>query len=159
MRDKAADDTRPSPPARAPTGSSVLPLISICLLALGGALLIQQVWLDMDWLVGAAVGLLRASALAVALYVSTLLTLLYIPVLAVVAFSLLVIGGRQAVAGHGHAWQLWLGAAFLVLFGLTVVSPSEGKVVVPVVLIAIGAAIAAGTAPPPEPERSAERGY
>ena len=144
-------------PAR--TGASVLPLISVCLLALGVSLLIQQVWLDIEWIVGAAVGLLRASALTVALYVSTLITLLYIPALALVAFVLLVIAGRQAWAGQGMGWQLWLGAAFFALFGFTVADPAQARTIVPVVLIAMGAALVAGKADAPEPERGPEGGY
>ena len=61
------------------------------------------------------------------------------------------------------AWAgtLWLGAALLVLFSVTILYPSEGRAIVPIVLIAMGAALAAGTAPAPSPGRSdaADRGY
>ena len=160
MRDEPVDPARPARPAAA-TGRSVLPLISICLLALGITLLTQQLWLDMDWLVGAAVALVQASIRVVALYIGTFMTLLYLPALAVIAVALLVIAGRQAAAGHGLSWHVWLGAALLLLFSLTVLYPPEGRAIVPVVLIALGAALAAGTAPAPEPapDRRGDGGY
>lgn len=161
MPDEPAGVVRAAPPATATTGTSILPIISICLLAIGGVLLVQQLWLHVDWLVGSAVALVLAATWAVALYVGTFITLLYLPALAVIAVVLLVIAGRQAWAGQGVGWHLWLGGALLALFILTVLSPAEGRVVAPIVLIALGAALAAGTAPAPEidPERRAERGY
>lgn len=141
------------------TGRSLTPLISVCLLALGAILLVQQLWLDVEWLGTAAVALSRAVAWATALYVGTLITLLYIPALIVFAIVFLVIAGRQAGAGHGWGWQLWLGALLVLLFGLTVVIPSEGRAIVPIVLIALGAALAAGMSTRPTPDPHAESGY
>ena len=139
----------------------MLPLISLCLLALGATLLTQELWLDVDSLVGAGIALLQASIRVVALYIGTLMTLLYLPTLAVIGVALLVIAGRQAIAGHGLSWHVWLGAALLLLLSVTILYPSEGRAIVPIVLIAMGAALAAGTAPAPEPapDRRGDRGY
>lgn len=157
--DGSAGVVRDTTQGTSTTVRSILPLITVCLLAVGVILLFQQLWLDVEWLGTAAVALLGAIARVTALYVGTMIALLYIPGLVVVAIACLVIAGRDAAAGHGLGWQLWLGGLLLLLFGLTVVSPSEGRAVVPIVLIALGAAIAAGMTARPTPARNADSGY
>ena len=157
--DGSAGTIRDAGPAASPTGGSSLPLIGICLLALGAILLVQQLWLDVEWLGTAAVALARAVVWVTALYVGMLITLRYIPALILSAIVSMLIAGRRAIVDHAWGWPLWLSGLLVLLVGLTVVNPSEGRAVGPVELIALGAGLLAGVSAGPSRDRNVDARY
>jgi hypothetical protein len=139
-----------------------LPWIGIFLLVFGGLLLVQQVYPEFEsignvlvlaiglaflakWAIDRGTGSLYAGAIITALAVPGLLNAAGIEANGLGTFSLgiafLFIAGVRAVSGGGWGWQLWFGGLLALIGGVNISSPTAGGLVVPVLLVALGAAL------------------
>lgn len=139
-----------------------LPWIGIFLLVFGGLLLIQQVFPEFEsagsvfvlaiglaflvkWAIDRGTGSLYAGAIITALAAPGVLNAAGIEADGLGTFSLgvafLLIAAVRATSGGGRGWQLWFGALLALLGGVSITSPAAGGLIVPVVLVTLGAAI------------------
>jgi hypothetical protein len=139
-----------------------LPWIGIFLLVFGGLLLIQRVYPQFEslgsvvvlaiglaflvkWAIDRGTGSLYAGAIITALAVPGLLNAAGIEADGLTTFSLgiafLFIAAVRAATGGGWGWQLWFGGLLALIGGVTIGSPAAGGLVIPALLIALGAAL------------------
>ena len=137
-----------------------LPWIGIFLLVFGGLLLIQQLFPQFEalgsvvvlavglaflvkWAVDRGTGSLYAGAIITALAVPGLLNAAGIEAngLSTLSFGVafLFIAAVRAASGGGVGWQLWFGGLLALLGAVNVANASLGGLIVPVILLALGA--------------------
>jgi hypothetical protein len=139
-----------------------LPWIGIFLLVFGGLLLVQQAYPELKSagsLVGLAIGLAFLVKWAIdrgtgSLYAGAIITALAAPDLVQAAgfhadglstfsfgVAFLFIAAVRAASSGGWGWQLWFGGLLALVGGIEISSPAAGGFVVPVMLVALGAAL------------------
>ena len=139
-----------------------LPWIGIFLLVFGGLLLVQGVFPEFEsignvlvlaiglaflakWALDRGTGSLYAGAIITALAAPGLLNAAGIEANGLGMFSLgiafLFIAAVRAASGGGWGWQLWFGGLLALIGGVNISSPAAGGLVVPVLLVALGAAL------------------
>jgi hypothetical protein len=139
-----------------------LPWIGIFLLVFGGLLLVQQVYPEFEslgsvlvlaiglaflvkWAIDRGTGSLYAGAIITALAVPGLLNAAGIQANGLGTFSFgiafLFIAAVRGASGGGWGWQLWFGGLLALVGGVNISSPAAGGLVVPVLLVALGAAL------------------
>jgi hypothetical protein len=139
-----------------------LPWIGIFLLVFGGLLLIQQVYPEFEslgsvlvlaigiaflikWAIDRGTGSLYAGSIITALAVPGLLNAAGIQAEGLTTFSLgvafLFIAAVRAATGGGWGWQLWFGGLLALIGGVSISSPAAGGLIVPALLVALGAAL------------------
>lgn len=139
-----------------------LPWIGIFLLVFGGLLLVQQVYPEFEslgsvlvlaiglaflvkWAIDRGTGSLYAGAIITALAAPGLVNAAGIEAEGLTTFSLgvafLFIAAVRAATGGGWGWQLWFGGLLALVGGVSISSPAAGSLVVPALLIALGAAL------------------
>ena len=149
-----------------------LPWIGIFLLVFGSLLLIQQVFPQfkalgsvvvlaiglaflVKWAIDRGTGSLYAGAIITALAVPGLLNSAGIEANGLSTFSFgvafLFIAVVRLASGGGVGWQLWFGGLLALLGGVNIANASLGGLIVPVVLVGLGAVLvlrgATGRAP------------
>ena len=111
---------------------------SVFVLAIGLAFLIR-------WAIDRGTGSLYAGAIITALAAPGLLSAAGVQADGLGTFSLgvafLFIAAVRAVSGGGWGWQLWLGGMLALLGGVHIANPAVGGLLVPVALVALGAAL------------------
>lgn len=136
--------------------------IGIFLLVFGGLLLIQQLFPEfkalgsvvvlavglaflVKWVIDRGTGSLYAGAIITALAVPGLLNAAGIEANGLSTFSLgvafLFIAAVRAATGGGIGWQLWFGGLLALVGGVNIANASLGGLILPIVLVAIGAAL------------------
>ena len=136
--------------------------IGIFLLVFGGLLLVQQAYPELEsagslvvlaiglaflvkWATSRGTGSLYAGAIITALAAPGLLNAAGIEADGLGTFSFgiafLFIGAVRALSGGGWGWQLWFGGLLALVGGVSISSPSAGGLVVPLLLVALGAAL------------------
>ena len=144
-----------------------LPWIGVFLLVFGGLLLARELFPEarsLGSLVTLAVGIAFLIKWAVdrgtgSLYAGAIITALAVPgVLNDVGLDLdglgtfcfgiafLFIAAVRAASGGGIGWQAWFGGLLALLGGVNMVSPQVGGLIVPIALVALGAALVFGGA-------------
>jgi hypothetical protein len=139
-----------------------LPWIGIFLLVFGGLLLLQQAlpqFKDVGSVLGLAVGIaflikwaldrgtgsLYAGAIITALAMPGVLNAAGVEADGLTTFSLgiafLFIAVVRAASHGGWGWQLWLGGVLTIIGAINISSPTLGGYLVPLALLALGAAI------------------
>lgn len=139
-----------------------LPWIGIFLLVFGGLLLVQQVFPDFEslgsglvlaiglaflvkWAVDRGTGSLYAGAIITALAAPGLLNAAGVQANGLGTFSFgvafLFIAAVRAASGGGWGWQLWFGGLLALVGGVSVGSPAASGLIVPLLLVALGAAL------------------
>lgn len=139
-----------------------LPWIGIFLLVFGGLLLVQQIYPELEsagsllvlaiglaflvrWAIDRGTGSLYAGAIVTALAAPGVLNAAAIEADGLGTFSFgiafLFIAAVRAVSGGGWGWQLWFGGLLALVGGVAISSPAAGGLVVPVLLVALGAAL------------------
>lgn len=139
-----------------------LPWIGIFLLVFGALLLVQTVFPQFQavgsvlvlaiglaflikWAIDRGTGSLYAGAIITALAAPGLLIAAGVQADGLSTFSLgtafLFIAAVRAVSGGGWGWQLWLGGLLALLGGAHIANPAVGGLLVPVALVALGAAL------------------
>jgi hypothetical protein len=139
-----------------------LPWLGIFLLVFGGLLLVQQVYPEFEslgsllvlaiglaflarWAIDRGTGSLYAGAIITALAVPGLLNAAGVHANGLGTFSFglafLFIAAVRAASGGGWGWQLWFGGLLALVGGVSITSPSAGGLVVPILLVALGAAL------------------
>jgi hypothetical protein len=139
-----------------------LPWVGIFLLVFGGLLLVQQVYPEFEsvssafvlaiglaflvkWAIDRGTGSLYAGAIITALAAPGVLNALGIEADGLGTFSLgvafMFIAAVRAASGGGWGWQVWFGG-LLALVGLVAISsPTGANLIVPVLLVTLGAAM------------------
>ena len=145
-----------------------LPWIGVFLLVFGGLLLAREVFpqaRSLGSLVTLAVGIVFLIKWAVdrgtgSLYAGAIITALAVPgVLSEAAgleleglgtfcfgVAFLFIAAVRSATGGGIGWQAWFGGLLALLGGVNLISPQVGGLVVPIALVALGAALVFGGA-------------
>jgi hypothetical protein len=139
-----------------------LPWLGIFLLVFGGLLLIQQAYPELEgagslvvlaiglaflikWAIDRGSGSLYAGAIITALAAPGLLNAVGVRANGLGTFSLgvafLFIAAVRAASGGGWGWQLWFGGLLALIGGVSISSSAAGDLVVPVLLVALGAAL------------------
>jgi hypothetical protein len=139
-----------------------LPWIGIFLLVFGGLLLVQQAYPELESagsLLGLAIGLAFLVKWAIdrgrgSLYAGAIITALAAPDVAQAAgvhasglstfsfgIAFLFIAAVRAASGGGWGWQLWFGGLLALIGGIEIGSPEAGGLIVPILLVALGAAL------------------
>lgn len=139
-----------------------LPWIGIFLLVFGGLLLVRQAYPQFEsagslvvlaigvaflikWAVDRGTGSLYAGAIITALAVPGLLNAAGIEANGLGTFSFgvafLLIALVRGLSGGGWGWQLWFGGFLALLGGVSITSPTVGGYLVPIILVALGAAL------------------
>ena len=139
-----------------------MPWIGIFLLVFGALLLVQQVYPEFEsvgsvfvlaiglaflgkWLVDRGTGSLYAGAIITALAMPGVLNALGVQANGLTTFSLgiafLFIAAVRATSGGGWGWQAWFGGLLALIGAVSITSPAAGSLVIPVLLVAVGAAI------------------
>jgi hypothetical protein len=139
-----------------------LPWIGIFLLVFGGLLLVQQAYPELKsagsllvlaiglaflvkWAIDRGSGSLYAGAIITALAAPGLIQAAGVHADGLSTFSFgiafLFIAAVRAVSGGGWGWQLWFGGLLTLVGGIEISSPTAGGLVVPVLLVALGAAL------------------
>jgi hypothetical protein len=139
-----------------------LPWIGIFLLVFGGLLLVQQAFPELKsagsllvlaiglaflvkWAIGRGSGSLYAGAIITALAVPGLVEAAGVQANGLSTFSFgvafLFIAAVRAASGGGWGWQLWFGGLLALVGGIDIGSPAAGGLVVPLLLVALGAAL------------------
>jgi hypothetical protein len=139
-----------------------LPWIGIFLLVFGGLLLVQRVYPELEslgsllvlaiglaflvkWAVDRGSGSLYAGAIITALAAPGLLNAAGVQANGLSTFSFgiafLFIAAVRAATGGGWGWQLWFGGLLALVGGVNISSPTAGGLVVPILLVALGAAL------------------
>ena len=139
-----------------------LPWVGIFLLVFGGLLLVQQIYPEFEsvsaafvlaiglaflvkWAIDRGTGSLYAGAIITALAAPGVLNALGIEADGLGTFSLgvafLFIAAVRSASGGGWGWQAWFGG-LLALVGLVAISsPTGANLIVPVLLVTLGAAL------------------
>ncbi len=139
-----------------------LPWVGIFLLVFGGLLLVQQIYPEFEsvssvfvlaiglaflvkWAIDRGTGSLYAGAIITAMAAPGVLNALGIEADGLGTFSLgvafLFIAAVRAASGGGWGWQVWFGG-LLALVGLVAISsPTGASLIVPVLLVTLGAAL------------------
>jgi hypothetical protein len=139
-----------------------LPWIGIFLLVLGGLLLVQQAYPELksagsivvlaiglaflvQWAINRGSGSLYAGAIITALAAPGVVNAIGVHADGLGTFSFgvafLFIAAVRAASGGGWGWQLWFGGLLALVGGVEISSPAAGGLVVPVLLVALGAAL------------------
>lgn len=139
-----------------------LPWIGIFLLVFGGLLLVQQIYPELEslgsifvlaiglaflvkWAIDRGTGSLYAGAIITALATPGVLNAAGIEADGLGTFSLgvafLFIAAVRAATGGGWGWQLWFGGLLALIGGVAISSPMAGGLIVPVLLVTLGAAM------------------
>jgi len=139
-----------------------LPWIGIFLLVFGGLLLVQQIYPEFEsigsvfvlaiglaflvkWAIDRGTGSLYAGAIITALATPGVLNAAGIEADGLGTFSLgvafLFIAAVRAATGGGWGWQLWFGGLLALIGGVNISSPTAGGLIVPVLLVTLGAAL------------------
>ena len=139
-----------------------LPWIGVFLLVFGGLLLIQQVYPEFEslgsvlvlaiglaflvkWAIDRGTGSLYAGAIITALAVPGLLNAAGVHANGLSTFSFgiafLFIAAVRLASGGGWGWQLWFGGLLALVGGVSISSPAAGGLIVPILLVALGAAL------------------
>jgi hypothetical protein len=139
-----------------------LPWIGIFLLVFGGLLLVQQVYPEFEsvssafvlaiglaflvkWAIDRGTGSLYAGAIITALATPGVLNALGIEAEGLTTFSLgvafLFIAGVRAATGGGWGWQAWFGGLLALVGLVSISSPTGANLIVPVLLVTLGAAL------------------
>jgi hypothetical protein len=139
-----------------------LPWIGIFLLVFGGLLLIQQLFPEaralgsllfvaiglaflVKWAIDRGTGSLYAGAIITALAAPGVLNAAGIEADGLGTFSLgiafLFIAAVRAASGGGWGWQAWFGGLLALVGGVSISSPTGGGLIVPVLLVTLGAAL------------------
>lgn len=139
-----------------------LPWIGIFLLVFGGLLLIQEIYPEFEslgsvfvlaiglaflvkWAIDRGTGSLYGGAIITALAVPGLLNAAGFESEGLTTFSLgvafLFIAVVRASTGGAWGWQLWFGGLLALVGGVSISSPAAGGLVVPALLVALGAAL------------------
>jgi hypothetical protein len=139
-----------------------LPWVGIFLLVFGGLLLIQQLFPEskalgsvvvlavglaflVKWAIDRGTGSLYAGAIITALAVPGLLNAAGVEASGLSTFSLgvafLFIALVRAATGGGIGWQLWFGGLLALVGGVSISNASLGGLIIPVLLVALGAAL------------------
>ncbi len=143
-----------------------LPWIAIFLVVFGVLLLIQQAYPDaaiagsafivavgiaflIKWVVDRGTGSLYAGALITALAAPGVLNAAGVDVDGLGTFcfgvAFLFIAAVRAVSGGGWGWQLWFGGLLALLGGVNMASPNVGGLILPILIIGLGAALLIGS--------------
>jgi hypothetical protein len=139
-----------------------LPWIGIFLLVFGGLLLVQQAYPELEsagsllvlaiglaflvkWAIGRGSGSLYAGAIITALAAPDLVQAAGFQADGLSTFSFgiafLFIAAVRAASGGGWGWQLWFGGLLALVGGIEISSPTSGGLLVPLALVALGAAL------------------
>ena len=139
-----------------------LPWVGIFLLVFGGLLLVQQVYPEykslgsvlvlaiglaflVKWAIDRGTGSLYAGAIITALAAPGLLNAAGVEASGLGTFSLgaafLFIAAVRAAAGGGWGWQAWFGGLLALVGGTSISSPAAGGLIVPILLVGLGAAL------------------
>jgi hypothetical protein len=139
-----------------------LPWIGIFLLVFGGLLLAQQAYPELEsassllvlaiglaflvkWAIDRGTGSLYAGAIITALAAPGLLTAVGVAADGLGTFCLgiafLFIAAVRAGSGGGWGWQLWFGGLLALVGGARIANPATGDLLVPLLLVALGAAL------------------
>lgn len=139
-----------------------LPWIGIFLVVFGGLLLVQQLYPELEalgsvlvlaiglaflikWAANRGTGSLYAGAIITALAVPGLVNAAGIEANGLTTFSFgiafLFIAAVRLATGGGTGWQLWFGGLLALVGGVSITSPASGGLVVPILLVALGAAL------------------
>jgi hypothetical protein len=144
-----------------------LPWIGVFLLVFGGLLLVRQLFPEaqslgalvtlavgiaflIKWAVDRGTGSLYAGAIITALAMPGVLSEAGLDVDGLGTFcfgvAFLFIAAVRAASGGGIGWQAWFGGLLALLGGVNMLSPEVGGLIVPIALVAIGAALVFGGA-------------
>jgi hypothetical protein len=139
-----------------------LPWIGIFLVVFGGLLLVQQLYPELEalgsvlvlaiglaflikWAANRGTGSLYAGAIITALAVPGLVNAAGVEANGLSTFSFgiafLFIAAVRLATGGGTGWQLWFGGLLALVGGVSITSPASGGLVVPILLVALGAAL------------------
>ncbi len=139
-----------------------LPWIGIFLVVFGGLLLVQQLYPELEalgsvlvlaiglaflikWAANRGTGALYAGAIITALAVPGLVNAAGVQANGLSTFSFgiafLFIAAVRLATGGGTGWQLWFGGLLALVGGVSITSPASGGLVVPILLVALGAAL------------------
>lgn len=139
-----------------------LPWVGIFLLVFGGLLLVQQAYPELEsagsllvlaiglaflvkWLVDRGSGSLYAGAIITALAAPGVVQAAGVHANGLGTFSFgiafLFIAAVRAATGGGWGWQLWFGGLLAIVGGADMTSSTAGDIVVPLLLVALGAAL------------------
>lgn len=139
-----------------------LPWVGIFLLVFGVLLLVQQAYPEFEsvgsafvlaiglaflvrWALDRGTGSLYAGAIITALATPGVLNALGVQANGLTTFSLgvafLFIAAVRYFSGGGWGWQLWFGGLLALIGGASITSPTLGNLIVPALLVAVGAAI------------------
>ena len=142
-----------------------LPWIGVFLLVFGGLLLARELFPEsrslgslltlaigiaflIKWAVGRGTGSLYAGAIITALAVPGVLTEAGLDLEGLGTFcfgvAFLFIAAVRAASGGGIGWQAWFGGLLALLGGVNLLSPQVGGLIVPIALVALGAALVFG---------------
>ena len=143
-----------------------LPWIAIFLVVFGALLLIQQAYPEaqgagsafvlamglaflIKWAVDRGTGSLYAGAIITALAAPGVLNAAGIDVDGLGTFcfgvAFLFIAAVRASSGGGWGWQLWFGGLLALLGGVNMASPAVGGLILPILIIGLGAALLIGS--------------
>jgi hypothetical protein len=139
-----------------------LPWVGIFLLVFGCLLLVQELYPEFEslgsafvlaiglaflvkWAIDRGTGSLYAGAIITALAAPGLLNAAGIEANGLSTLSLgvafLFIAAVRAASGGGLGWQAWFGGLLALVGGVSVSSPTAGGLIVPILLVAVGAAL------------------
>ena len=164
---RAAAASTPGSGGRTRRAAPGLPWVGVFLLVFGGLLLARELFPEarglgslivlavgiaflIKWAVDRGTGSLYAGAIITALAVPGVLTDagLTLDGLGTFCFGVafLFIAAVRAASGGGLGWQAWFGGLLALLGGVNMLSPQVGGLVVPLALVALGAALVFGGA-------------
>lgn len=139
-----------------------LPWIGIFLLVFGGLLLVQQAYPELEsagsvlvlaiglaflvkWAIDRGSGSLYAGAIITALAAPGVIEAAGVHANGLGTFcfgiAFLFIAAVRAASGGGWGWQLWFGGLLALVGGASISSSTAGDLVVPLLLVALGAAL------------------
>jgi hypothetical protein len=143
-----------------------LPWIAVFLVAFGVLLLIQSAYPEaraagsafvlalgvaflIKWAIDRGTGSLYAGAIITALAAPGVLNAAGVDVDGLGTFcfgvAFLFIAAVRAVSGGGWGWQLWFGGLLALLGGANMASPAVGGLILPILIIGLGAALLIGS--------------